>query len=52
MNVEEEVDECIGIIHPTHRQRDAGMKVGEPAIRRCLDDARDENGEGKEEVGR
>jgi hypothetical protein len=50
LNIEQEVNEDIGVVHPADLQHDAAM-VGVQAQGLSLNDRRDENGKSKYKVG-
>ena len=51
LHIEDEIDKCVGIVHPTHQEDDVGMVVGD-AESLSLNDGRDEDGERQDKVGR
>jgi hypothetical protein len=52
MNVEDEVDECVRVVHPAEVQDHRRVEVAQTVRRESLDDGRDENGERGHEDGR
>ena len=51
VDVKDEVDKCVGVVHPTHHEDNIPMIVRH-AQSASLDDGRDEDGEREDKVGR
>jgi hypothetical protein len=52
VNVEDEVDECVCVVHPAEVQDHGRVEVAEPVLRQSLDNGRDEDGKRSHEDGR